>query len=44
MQGIVFTVLGIDGNEVLVHCQYGERSWNDVLDMSLFGTEIKELH
>lgn len=44
MQGIIFTVIGIEGEDVLVHCQYGDREWNDILDVSLFNSEIKELH
>jgi hypothetical protein len=37
---IGYTVLGVEGEDVLVHCQHGPREWTDVLHISLFGTEL----
>jgi hypothetical protein len=37
---ISYTVLGHDGEEVLVHCANGARSWTDALHISLFGSEL----
>lgn len=37
---ISYTVLGIDGDEALVHCANGPRTWNDAIHLSLFGTEL----
>jgi hypothetical protein len=37
-------VLGIDGDEALVLCQNGIRRWNDVLHLSLFGTELTKVN
>jgi hypothetical protein len=41
---ITYTVLGIDGDEALVLCQNGIRRWNDVLHLSLFGTELTKVN
>ena len=41
---ISYTVLGHDGEEVLVHCANGTRRWTDALHVSLFSTELKEIH
>jgi hypothetical protein len=40
---IAYQVQGIDGQEALVRCSNGPRVWNDAIDLSLFGTELKAI-
>jgi hypothetical protein len=40
---IAYQVLGIDGQDVLVHCSNGPRVWNDAMPLSCFGTELVEI-
>jgi hypothetical protein len=42
---ITYRVIGVDmlSYEALVICRHANRSWNDTLHLSLFGTEVKEI-